>query len=216
MRTSRVIHILISVLLLALASLQCTETQTKKGSAMTEKGKTEVATFAGGCFWCTQAAYHGVKGIIESYAGYTGGHVPNPTYEQVVSGTTGHSEALQIRFDPKQISYEEVLDIFWRNINPTQADGQFFDRGTQYQTAIYYHSDEQKKLAEKSKEALAKSGRFDKPIVTAILPAEPFYPAEEYHQEYHEKNPIRYEAYKIGSGRDAYLKSKWPKEKKAK
>jgi len=152
-------------------------------------------------------------GIIQVVSGYTGGYVENPTYEQVCSEETGHYEAVQITFDPSIFPYTKLLDVFWQQIDPTDAGGQFHDRGGSYRTAIFTHSEEQRLQAEASKRALEESGRFDKPIVTEILPAGPFYPAEEYHQDYYKKNPVRYELYRKGSGRDAYIKKHWRDEK---
>jgi len=170
---------------------------------------TEVATFAGGCFWCMEGAFDKVPGVVEAVSGYTGGKQVNPTYEQVSSGKTGHRESVQVRYDPRRISYGELLDVFWRQINPTDAGGQFADRGGQYQAAVFYHSRRQRELAEASKRALQKSGRFPGPIVTPILLAGPFYPAETYHQDYHDKHPGKYLRYRIGSGRQGYLKQVW-------
>jgi len=166
----------------------------------------EKATFAGGCFWCMVPPFEkldGVKGVI---SGYTGGHKDNPTYEEVSSGKTGHVEAIEVTFDPSKITYEKLLDVFWRQIDPTDPGGQFVDRGSQYRSVIFFHTPEQKALAEKSKEALARSGRFSKTIATEILPAGKFYKAEEYHQDYWKKNPIRYKFYRYNSGRDQFLK----------
>jgi len=179
--------------------------------AMEEKEKPglEKATFAGGCFWCMEPPYDKLKGIISVLVGYTGGHTKNPTYEEVSTGTTGHAEVVEITFDPKAITYEEILDVFWKNIDPTQKGGQFADMGNQYRTAIFYHNEEQKRAALASKEALEKSGKFKKPILIEIVPAQEFYPAEEYHQKYYLKNPLRYGAYKIGSGREGFLKALW-------
>jgi methionine-S-sulfoxide reductase len=171
----------------------------------------EKATFAGGCFWCMQPAFDQLDGVISSTVGYAGGTEVNPTYEQVSAGRTGHVEAIQIVFDPDRVSYSQLLEVFWRNIDPTQVDGQFVDIGRQYRTAVFFHSDEQKVLAQLSKEELDKSGRYDKPIVTEILPATDFYPAEDYHQKYYEKNPLRYKYYRHGSGRDRYLEKVWGK-----
>ncbi|MDG4658437.1 peptide-methionine (S)-S-oxide reductase MsrA [Ectobacillus antri] len=171
----------------------------------------ELATFAGGCFWCMVKPFDEIDGVYGIVSGYTGGHTENPTYKEVCSETTGHYEAVQITFDPSRLSYEELLEMYWRQIDPTDAGGQFHDRGQSYQTAIFYHTEEQRKKAEASKRALAESGVFKKPIVTEILPAKPFYPAEEYHQDYYKKNSFRYEMYRKGSGRDAFLKKHWPK-----
>lgn len=167
------------------------------------------ATFAGGCFWCMVKPFDEQPGIMQVVSGYTGGHVENPTYNQVCSETTGHYEAVQITFDPKQFSYEKLLQLFWQQIDPTDPGGQFYDRGQSYQTVIFYHNEEQKRLAEASKQELAGSGRFTKPIATKIFPAKPFYPAEEYHQHYYQKNQLHYERYRIGSGRDTFIRKHW-------
>lgn len=169
----------------------------------------ELATFAGGCFWCMVSPFEEFPGIEKVVSGYTGGHKESPTYEEVCSHATGHREAVQITFDSQIFPYEKLLDIFWRQIDPTDPGGQFYDRGTSYSTAIFYHNEEQKKKAEASKEALAESGRFAKPIVTEILPAGPFYPAEDYHQQFHKKNPAHYARYRKGSGRDEFIKKQW-------
>lgn len=183
---------------------------------MTKEIKTnnlEKATFAGGCFWCMQPPYDKLPGVQATVVGYTGGALKNPTYEQVSSGTSGHLEAVEIAYDTTKTSYNELLDVFWKSINPTQPDGQFADIGLQYQTAIFYHNDKQQQAARASKEALAKSGRFDQPITVNILPAVEFYPAEQYHQKYYKKNPLRYQAYKTGSGRERFLQKVWEKSK---
>ncbi|NLP52660.1 peptide-methionine (S)-S-oxide reductase MsrA [Bacillus sp. RO1] len=175
----------------------------------------EKATFAGGCFWCMVKPFDEQDGIEEVVSGYTGGHKENPTYKEVCSETTGHYEAVQITFNPEIFMYEKLLDVFWSQIDPTDAGGQFHDRGDSYRTAIFYHTDEQRLLAEKSKQALNESGRFKDPIVTEILPAKPFYAAEEYHQDYYKKNPFRYKMYQAGSGRAAFIKEHWKKENNA-
>jgi peptide methionine sulfoxide reductase msrA/msrB len=171
--------------------------------------KLEKATFAGGCFWCMEPPFEQLKGVASVTAGYTGGTKANPTYEEVCTGTTGHAEAVQVEFDPKVISYEELLEVFWRNIDPTQVEGQFADHGSQYRTAIFYHSDEQRKKAEASKAQLEKTKKFPEPIVTEITAAGPFYRAEDYHQGYARKNAFRYGMYRQGSGRSGYLKKTW-------
>jgi peptide-methionine (S)-S-oxide reductase len=171
----------------------------------------EKATFAGGCFWCMQPPFDRLEGVVSTKAGYTGGHKVNPTYEEVSAGGTGHAEAVEITFDPKKISYEKLLDVFWHNVDPTDATGQFCDRGDQYRSEIFYHDDEQKKLAEASKAALEKSKPFKEPIVTKIVAATAFYPAEDYHQEYYKKNPIRYKFYRYSCGRDKRLEQLWGK-----
>jgi peptide methionine sulfoxide reductase msrA/msrB len=176
----------------------------------------EKATFAGGCFWCLEPPFEKLDGVKAVVPGYTGGEKENPTYEEVSSGTTGHAEAVEVFYDPSKITYSELLDVFWRQIDPTDEGGQFADRGSQYRTAIFYHSDEQKRQAEQSKEELRKSGRFQKPIVTEILPAGLFYRAEDYHQDYYKKKPIWYKLYRFGSGRDRYLERKWGDEEKTK
>lgn len=172
----------------------------------------QLATFAGGCFWCMVEPFEEQPGIKKVVSGYTGGHTENPTYEEVCSNTTGHFEAVQITFDPNVFPYEKLLDIYWRQIDPTDPGGQFFDRGSSYRTAIFYHNEEQKKAAEASKKRLEDSKKFDKPIATLILPASTFYPAEEYHQNYHKKNPLHYERYRIGSGRAAFIEKHWGKQ----
>ncbi|MBI3293057.1 MAG: peptide-methionine (S)-S-oxide reductase MsrA [Elusimicrobia bacterium] len=169
------------------------------------------ATFAGGCFWCMQPPFEQLPGVVRVTAGYTGGHKANPTYEEVCSGTTGHAEAVQVLVDPTQVSYDKLLEVFWRNIDPTTTNAQFADVGTQYRTAIFYHSEEQRTLAQASKAKLAQSGKFPKPIVTEIVPASTFYPAEDYHQGYYKKSPAHYKAYRAGSGRATFLEKTWGK-----
>ncbi|WP_391572079.1 peptide-methionine (S)-S-oxide reductase MsrA [Cohnella sp.] len=167
------------------------------------------ATFAGGCFWCMVTPFEELPGIHGIVSGYTGGHVANPTYEEVCSETTGHTEAVQITFDPGLFPYRKLLDIYWRSVDPTDAEGQFHDRGSSYRPAIFYHDEQQREEAEASKEELRRSGRFDKPIAVSIEPAVEFYAAEDYHQDYHTKNPLRYKYYRHGSGRDAFLEQHW-------
>ena len=173
--------------------------------------KTETAIFAGGCFWCMESPFEKINGVKEVISGYTGGSKENPTYEEVSSGTTGHLEAIQIIYDPQKVSYNELLSIFWKQIDPTDADGQFVDRVKQYRSAIFYKSKEEKALAEKSKQNLEKSKRFNSPIVTEIIAATTFYPAEDYHQDYFKINPVRYNYYRYGSVRDVFLKKVWDK-----
>ena len=170
---------------------------------------TEKATFAGGCFWCMVKPFDSYDGVESVVSGYTGCHVPNPTYEQVCSETTGHYEAVQITFQPEVFPYEKLLDVFWSQIDPTDAGGQFFDRGQSYQTAIFYHTEEQRLAAEKSKKELGESGKFDKPIATKILEDKPFYLAEDYHQDYYKKNPAHYNRYSVGSGRAGFIEKNW-------
>ena len=167
------------------------------------------ATFAGGCFWCMVKPFDEEDGIEEIISGYTGGDKPNPTYQEVCSETTGHREAVQITYDPEKVDYEDLVELFWRQIDPTDPGGQFHDRGHSYTTAIYFHDEDQKKIAERSKRILNESGKFHKPVATEILPAKPFYKAENYHQDYHRKNPSHYAMYRKGSGREDYIKGTW-------
>ena len=195
-------HKLFSMLLLALALC---------GTALTVQAETKTAVFAGGCFWCMQPPYDSAKGVTKTTVGYTGGTKETANYELVSAHKTKHREAIEVTYDPAKISYDQLLDIFWHNIRPTQADGQFADIGLSYQAAVYYANEEEKKAAEASKAKLAKSGKFDQPIVTEILPQMPFYPAEDYHQKYYLKNPEDFEAYHVGSGRVSYLQGIWGK-----
>ncbi len=167
------------------------------------------ATFAGGCFWCMEPPFDKLEGVIATTSGYTGGKVSNPSYEQVSYGGTGHLEAVEVVYDPAKISYEKLLEVFWHNVDPTDADGQFCDRGDQYKTAIFFHDEEQRRLAEESKQKLAGSSVLKEPIATPIRPAAAFYAAEEYHQDYYEKNPIRYKFYRSRCGRDRDLSKLW-------
>ncbi|MDP1427206.1 peptide-methionine (S)-S-oxide reductase MsrA [Priestia megaterium] len=169
----------------------------------------EIATFAGGCFWCMVSPFDELPGIISIVSGYTGGHKEHPTYEEVCSDKTGHYEAVQIQFDPNIFPYEKLLNLFWQQIDPTDPNGQFNDRGESYRTAIFYHNQKQKELAELSKTELEESKKFSKPIVTEILPTKPFYPAEEKHQNYYKKNSLHYQLYKEGSGRASFIKKNW-------
>lgn len=171
------------------------------------------AIFAGGCFWCVEEAFDAVDGVVSTMSGYIGGMKPRPTYAQVSAGGTGHAEAVQIVYDPAKVSYEKLLDVFWRNIDPLQKDAQFCDHGDQYRSAIFYVNDEQKRLAEASKTALETSERLKGPIVTQIVPATPFYNAEDYHQDYHQRNPLRYKFYKYNCGRAQRLKELWGEAK---
>jgi len=173
----------------------------------------ERATFAGGCFWCMEPPFDKLDGVISTTSGYTGGTEENPTYKEVSAGTTGHAESVEILYDPRKVTYKKLLEVFWRQINPTTPDRQFVDVGSQYRSAIFYHNDEQRRLAEETKKEMAESGRFDGPIVTEIVPAGPFWPAEDYHQDYYIKNPKRYKFYRFGSGRDRYLEKVWGKMK---
>jgi len=195
------------VAVLAAMSLPCwAQAQVKKAEAPVTYAK---ATFAGGCFWCMEPPYDKLPGVISTTSGYMGGKTRNPTYEQVSSGSTGHAEVVQVVYDPKKVSYDKLLEVFWRNIDPTQINGQFCDHGSQYRSAIFFLGEEQKRAAEASKAALMKKKPFSGEIVTEITSATEFYPAEDYHQDYYIKNPIRYKFYREGCGRDAQLKQIW-------
>jgi len=183
-----------------------------KGNPGDSHKKLQTATFAGGCFWCVEADFEKVPGVVKVISGYAGGHQDNPTYQDYAS--KGHIEVAKVVYDPQKVTYPELLDFFWRHIDPTDGGGQFVDRGVEYRSAIFYHDDEQKRLAEKSKEELARSGHFKKPIVTEIIPLTKFYPAEDYHQDYYKKNPVRYKYYRWNSGRDQFLKKTWGSDKK--
>jgi peptide methionine sulfoxide reductase msrA/msrB len=183
---------------------------TEKGLTM-EKRDSELrkATFAGGCFWCVESDFEKIEGVVEAISGYTGGHKENPTYDEVSAGGTGHTEAVQVIYDREKVAYKDLLEVFWRHVNPTDAGGQFVDRGSQYRTGIFYHDEEQRRLAEASKQELERSGVFDKPIVTEITKLTRFYPAEDYHQDYYETHAYRYKLYRWNSGRDQFLKQVW-------
>jgi peptide-methionine (S)-S-oxide reductase len=181
-------------------------------SAPAAKPGSQVAIFAGGCFWCVEADFDKVPGVLSTTSGYIGGTKVNPTYQEVSSGTTGHAEAVKIVYDPAMVTYDKLLYVFWRNIDPLTKEGQFCDFGPQYRSAIFYLNEEQKRLAEASKAALEKSGRFKRPIVTEIVAAGPFYPAEGYHQDYYKNNPVRYNFYRFNCGRDGRLDELWGKE----
>jgi len=174
-----------------------------------DAARTEVATFAMGCFWCGETQFESQPGVRSVVSGYTGGPEKRPTYEQVSSGATGHYESIQVTFDPRRTSYAKLLDLFWHGVDPTQADGQFCDHGRQYRSAVFVHDAAQRKLAEESRRAIASSGVLKKPIVTEILPAGPFWPAEEYHQDFWKKDPVRYRSYRLGCGRDRRLAELW-------
>jgi peptide methionine sulfoxide reductase msrA/msrB len=193
----------------------CTDAMEDSSMDNGARGMVEKAIFAGGCFWCMEPPFEELDGVDQVLAGYAGGDTENPTYEEVSSGRTGHYEAVQIVYDPEIISYEELLDVYWRQIDPTDGGGQFADRGPQYRTAIFYYDQKQKELAEESMLRLEQSGKYDKPIVTQILPYKNFYVAEDYHQDFYETNPDRYGTYKYYSGRESFLKEKWPDEEKS-
>jgi len=208
--TMRITLLTIIVIFLTSWGLSPAYGQAIKRDAMKEKSNNmEVATFAGGCFWCVESDFEKVDGVVEVISGYTGGSKEDPTYEEVSTGTTGHLEAVQVYYDPTRITYQELLDVFWRHIDPTDPGGQFVDRGSQYRSAIFYHDKEQRKLAEQSREELNRSGRFQKPITTEILPLSRFYRAEDYHQNYCKTNQISYKLYRSNSGRDQFLEGVW-------
>ncbi len=181
------------------------------GTAHAQDKGLEKAIFAGGCFWCVESDFDKVPGVVSTTSGYTGGHTEHPGYHQVSAGDTGHAESVEISFDPKVVSYRKLLDVYWHSIDPTVKDRQFCDVGTQYRTAIFYLSDEQKRLAEQSKAEIERTKPFKAPIVTEIVKAGTFWPAEEYHQDYYKKNPLRYHFYREGCGRDARVKALWGK-----
>ncbi len=190
----------------------------KDATSAADAGKTpepmlDVALFSGGCFWCVESSFEHYDGVVSVVSGYTGGNTTDPTYEEVSTGKTGHMESVQVYYDPERISYNDLLEIYWRMIDPTDPGGSFADRGSQYRSAIFYYNDEQKQVAEESLKSLEASGRFDKPIVTKIFPAGKFYPAEGYQQDYADKHPVSYNLYRFASGRDSYFKSVWGSEK---
>jgi peptide-methionine (S)-S-oxide reductase len=195
----------LAAVLIAVAAAPAAE----PGPATPPPTRTDVAIFAGGCFWCEEAVFDEVPGVISVTSGYTGGTKANPTYEEVSAGGTGHAESVKVVFDPAKIGYEKLLDLFWHNVDPLTADAQFCDHGSQYRSAIFYTGETQKRLALASKQALEKSGRFSRPIVTQIVAATTFWPAEAYHQNYHRKNPLQYRFYRFGCGRDRRLEELW-------
>ena len=207
MREDRTMHRLASFLAAPLLALIAPHTV----FAATDEG-IAAATFAGGCFWCVESDFDKVPGVLETISGYTGGTVEDPTYRQVTKGGTGHREAVQIRYDPKQVSYERLLHIFWRSVDPTDDGGQFCDRGESYKTAIFVGNERERRLAETSRETLKESMVLDAPVVTPIEPAGVFYPAEDYHQDYYTKNPIRYRFYRFSCGRDSRVKQVWGRQ----
>ena len=207
-----ILSTLFTVFIAACSSPESTaELETSNETIVTNyPGNTELATFAGGCFWCVEAPFEGIDGVVSVISGYAGGKEKNPTYGEVSSGKTSHKESIQITFDPEVISYSELVDIFWQTYDPTDVGGSFYDRGSQYESAIFFHDSAQKNVATSSKKALDKSGKFDKPIATTIIKYTNFYPAEDYHQDYYKKSPTDYYAYRRGSGRDAFIKKHWP------
>jgi peptide-methionine (S)-S-oxide reductase len=205
--SSRIGSALASAALLLLV-LVPTARAARAPSTATSGPRLEEATFAGGCFWCEEATFEGLEGVISVTSGYTGGHTVNPTYEEVGTGRTGHAESVRILFDPRKTSYARLLDVFWHNVDPTQSGGQFCDIGNEYRSAIFYHDETQHRLAEQSKRRL-ESTKFHRPIATEIVPAGPFYPAEGYHQDFYRKNPEEYHSYRTGCGRDKRLAEIW-------
>jgi peptide-methionine (S)-S-oxide reductase len=208
MKAAALLRISLTVGLVALSLTGVTEGGT---TPATVQNGLEMATFAGGCFWCVEEAFDEVEGVVSTTSGYTGGHKKNPTYHEVSAGGTGHAEAVQVVYDPKKVSYSDLLGVFWHNIDPTTPNRQFCDVGSQYRSAIFYHNETQKRLADASKRELEKSKPFKESIVTEITKASEFYPAEGYHQDYHHKNPIRYKFYRYGCGRDQRLSEIWGK-----
>jgi len=196
---------LLALALLGLMSNSYAQTKPTPGLA--------TATFAGGCFWCMEPPYDALPGVVSTISGYIGGHKKNPTYQEVSNGTTGHTEAVQVLYDPAKVSYQTLLEVFWRNIDPTTPDAQFCDHGSQYRSGIFFHNDEQRRLAIASRDQLQRTKPFKEAIVTEITPASTFYPAEEYHQDYYKKNPLRYKFYRANCGRDHRLEQLWGKSK---
>ena len=211
----RVIGLLFGLLAVLAVAAGAAAAENDKGAMRINIDGMARAIFAGGCFWCMEPPFEKLGGVISVTSGYTGGEKKNPTYEEVSAGGTGHAEAVQIVYDPKKVDYETLLEVFWQNIDPTDGGGQFVDRGSQYRSAIFILDDTQKRLAEESKERLARSGRFAAAIVTEIVAATTFYPAEEYHQDYYKKNPVRYKYYRWGSGRDQFLDRIWGEGRKS-
>lgn len=194
-------------------SLVCLNLACFNAGAEPRQHNTRLATFAGGCFWCMEPPFDELDGVISTISGYSGGHTQDPNYQQISSGTTGHTEVVQITYDPDKISFRELLEVYWVNIDPTTPDRQFCDQGSQYRSALFYHDEEQKQLIEQSKQTLDKTKPFKQPIVTEIIPFERFYAAEDYHQDYYRKNPIRYKYYRYACGRDKRLQTLWGKTK---
>jgi len=209
--------LMITIILLfgaIMAGFQYAQNQkSEKSAVMNDENNTfKIATLAGGCFWCVESDFEKVDGVVKAVSGYTGGTKDNPTYNEVSAGGSGHVEAVQIYYDPAKISYKELLDVFWRHVDPTDPGGQFVDRGAQYRTAIFYHDDQQRQIALASKKELDESGRFSKPIATEIMEFSKFYEAEEYHQDYYKKSALRYKFYRYNSGRDQFIKMAWKAE----
>lgn len=208
MKIHRIVLMALGVVVIGFHQVQSMD-QTMETPMMEKSQQTKTAVFAGGCFWCTESDFEKVDGVVEAVSGYTGGRVENPTYKQVSAGGTGHVEAIRVTYDPARIRYEELLDVFWRHVDPTDPGGQFVDRGAQYRSVIFYADETERQAAEASRGRLERGGVFDKPIATEILPLGEFYEAEDYHQDYYKKNPIRYHWYRGGSGRDRFLEKAW-------
>lgn len=203
-------YTLIALLLPAAVAFTTAQAETVSNANIDSDGYA-IATFAGGCFWCMEHPYDELDGVISTTSGYTGGTTKNPTYQQVSAGITGHTEAVQVKYDPRKITYEKLLTVFWKNIDPTTPDRQFCDKGSQYRAGIFYHDNEQHRLAERSKKHIEATKTFPEPVVTEITPAAEFYTAETYHQDYYLKNPLRYKLYRHGCGRDRRLEELWGK-----
>lgn len=216
MKKTYQIILIFLIQVLSVSLFSCSEAKNTKEDTSYEDleeefvGPVELATFAGGCFWCIEAPFEGIDGIVSVVSGYSGGKEKNPTYADVSAGKTSHKEAVQITYNPEVISYSELVDIFWQQFDPTDAGGSFYDRGSQYESAIFFHNATQKQVAESSKKRLDQSGKFNKSVITPILKFDSFYPAEDYHQDYYKKNPNEYYAYRRGSGRDAFIAKHWP------
>jgi peptide methionine sulfoxide reductase msrA/msrB len=208
MKTMVVVMTAMAAIFFGSPAAQCADAKMEKPMNANPQ-KTQTAVFAGGCFWCTESDFEKVEGVVDVISGYTGGRIVNPTYEQVSAGGTGHVEAAKVVYDPSQVTYAQLLQVFWRHVDPTDSGGQFVDRGSQYRSVIFFSSDQERSLAEASKQRLAASGRFGKPLATEILPLGDFYPAEDYHQDYYKKNPLRYRYYRYTSGRDQFLEKAW-------
>ncbi len=210
MKTIILIGLVLTCMVILVGFQKSNNLQGKMDTTMDKNQKNlSEATFAGGCFWCTESDFEKFDGVVEAISGYAGGQTQNPTYQEVSAGGTGHTEAVRVLYDPQKITYTELLEIFWQHMDPTDPDGQFVDRGSQYRPAIFYHDEEQKRLAEESIKKLESSGRFNKSIATEIVPISEFYEAEDYHQDYYKKNPLRYKFYRFNSGRDQFLKKTW-------
>jgi len=207
----RCINVYLLMLSVAVLLINFAHAQNDESGTMSMAGTYQTATFAGGCFWCVESDFDKISGVIETVSGYMGGHVLNPSYKQVSAGGTGHAEVVRVTFDPQQVSYQQLLRVFWRSIDPTARDRQFCDKGRQYRSAIFYQNEQQQQLAELSRQELQASKPFTAEIVTEIVPEKTFYPAEDYHQNYYKRNPLRYKYYRHSCGRDQRLRELWGK-----